>query len=143
MCIRDRIYIIQADPYEKEQRAALNLGHTLGHALEHVSGYQLRHGEAVAIGMVAAARLAERTGMAEFGLARNIIQILKNLDLPTEIPSNLDPKQLVNAMEVDKKRVAGKARLVLPLCIGIVKWGVEVEDLSTLVAREPFLRIEN
>ena len=129
-----KIGIIQADPYDREQRASLNLGHTLGHALEHVSGYQLRHGEAVAIGMVASARLAESKGLAEYGLTGYIAQVLKGLGLPTEIPANLDRVELLEAMESDKKRANGKAQLVLPLCIGRVKWGMEVEDLSTLIA---------
>jgi len=128
-----KVKIIQADPYERGHRASLNLGHTLGHALELISGYQLRHGEAVAIGMVAAARLAERMGLAEYGLASAITRVLKNLGLPTAIPANLDRDELIKAMKVDKKRADGKARLVLPLCIGRVKWGVEVEDLSRLV----------
>jgi 3-dehydroquinate synthetase len=138
-----KIGVIQADPYERGQRASLNLGHTLGHALEHVSSYRLKHGEAVAIGMVAAAQLAERMGLAESGLAINIVQVLKNLGLPTEIPSNLDRKQLIRAMEVDKKRAGGKARVVLPLRVGGVKWGVEIEHLASLIGRDSNQRIEN
>ena len=71
-----KIRLIQEDPYEKGQRAALNLGHTIGHALEAGSGYRLRHGEAVAIGMVAAARLSERLGIAQVGLAEEIAAAL-------------------------------------------------------------------
>jgi shikimate kinase/3-dehydroquinate synthase len=129
-----KINVIQADPYEREQRASLNLGHTLGHAMEQVSGYRLRHGEAVAIGTVSAARLAERMGLAERGLAGSIAQVLKDLGLATEIPANLDRQKIIVAMELDKKRLNGKARLVLPLCIGRVKWGVEIKDLSMLLA---------
>ncbi len=66
-----KIKVIEADPFERGLRAALNLGHTIGHALETVSGYRLRHGEAVAIGMVAEARLAERLANCKPGLIRN------------------------------------------------------------------------
>ena len=63
-----KIKIIEDDPYEKGSRAALNLGHTVGHAVESVSGYRLRHGEAVAIGMVAEAKLAEYLKYCRQGL---------------------------------------------------------------------------
>ena len=63
-----KINVIEADPFERGLRASLNLGHTIGHAVETASGYRLRHGEAVAIGMVAEAGLAERAGIAAMGL---------------------------------------------------------------------------
>ena len=85
-----KIRLIQEDPYEKGQRAALNLGHTIGHALEAGSGYRLRHGEAVAIGMVAAARLSERLGIAQVGLAEEIAAVLINLGLPAATPPGID-----------------------------------------------------
>ena len=71
-----KIGIVEQDPYEKGLRAALNFGHTVGHALEVVSAYRLRHGEAVSIGMVVEARLAERLEVAEPGLAQSIAKIL-------------------------------------------------------------------
>ncbi len=74
-----KVDLIQADPYEKGRRAALNLGHTVGHALELVSGYRLSHGEAVAIGLVVEARLAEDLGLARYGLAQRISAVLREL----------------------------------------------------------------
>ena len=128
-----KVRLIQADPYEDGPRAALNLGHTLGHALEHASGYRLRHGEAVAIGMVAAARLAEKTGAAQKGLTDEIAAVLKTLGLPVEIPPGLDRSAIQAAMNLDKKRRGGALRFVLPLRIGAVQTGVEIEDFWRLL----------
>ena len=123
-----KIQVIEQDPYEQGRRAALNLGHTLGHALELASGYRLRHGEAVAIGMVAAAQLSERWGEAEPGLARRIADTLSALGLPIEIPPGLDREQILAAIGYDKKRRLGKVRLALPVRIGEVRVGVELKD---------------
>lgn len=128
-----KIRIIQEDPYERGKRAALNFGHTLGHALEVASDYRIRHGEAVAIGMVQAARLAERRGLAALGLAEEIATALRGLGLPVEIPAGLDRQRLLAGIGVDKKRKAGKLRLVLPTRIGEVRWGVEIEDAAELL----------
>lgn len=123
-----KVRIIQDDPYERGRRASLNLGHTLGHAIESASDYHLKHGEAVAIGMVHAARMAERLGVATTGLAGNIASTLRGLGLPTELPSGLDRQRMLSAISVDKKRAAGKVRWVLPVRIGEVCWGIEVDD---------------
>ena len=106
------------DPYEKEERAALNLGHTIGHAIELVSGYTIRHGEAVGIGMVMEARLAERLGLAKDGLADEITTLLENLGLPAALPQDMDRDAMLTAMESDKKRRNGKVRFALPARIG-------------------------
>lgn len=123
-----KIRTIQEDPYEHGRRACLNLGHTLGHAIEAASEYRLKHGEAVAIGMVFAARLAERNGLASNGLAAEVAQTLRNLGLPTDIPSGLDRQRILDGVAVDKKRSAGKVRWVLPARIGEVRWGIELDD---------------
>lgn len=127
-----KIRVIQEDPYEKGRRATLNLGHTLGHAIELVSGFQLKHGQAVAIGMLAAARLAEELGIGEAGLSQDIAVTLEGLDLPTEVPPGLDREKVLAAMGRDKKRASGKARFVLPVRVGEVRWGIEVEDMDLL-----------
>ena len=123
-----KLRIVQADPYERGRRAALNLGHTLGHAIETASDYQLLHGEAIAIGLVAEARLAERMGLAREGLAERIAACLAGLGLPTEIPAELSPKAIVQAAMVDKKRHAGGLRFALPLQPGRVRVGVTVPE---------------
>jgi len=122
-----KISVIEDDPYEKGRRAALNLGHTVGHAVELVSGFKLRHGEAIAIGLVAEARLAERVGIADQGLASEIENVLRQLGLPVEVPLQMDLGAIWQAMQVDKKRLDGKVRFALPVRPGEVRVGVEVE----------------
>jgi len=127
-----KIRVIQEDPYEKGQRATLNLGHTIGHALEAGSGYRLRHGEAVAIGMVAAARLSERLGIAQVGLAEEIAATLSSLGLPVAAPPGMDWETILQGMHVDKKRFSGVLRFALPERIGAVRVGVEVNDTELI-----------
>jgi 3-dehydroquinate synthetase len=125
-----KVRVIEADPYEQGIRAALNLGHTIGHAVELVSGFRLLHGEAVAIGTVAEARLAERLTVAGPGVVERITETLSALGLPVEIPPEMDRGELIRAMRVDKKKAAGVVRFALPVKIGEVKVGVEVKDLE-------------
>jgi shikimate kinase/3-dehydroquinate synthase len=130
-----KIQIIEADPYEGGLRAVLNLGHTVGHAVELVSKFELRHGEAVAIGLAAEARLAEKIGLAEPGLADQVEVVCSQLGLPVNIPDHLSRGAILNAMQVDKKRAAGRVRFSLPTRIGEVRPGVEIENLDSLLFR--------
>jgi 3-dehydroquinate synthetase len=98
-------------------RAVLNYGHTLGHALERLAGYQgLRHGEAVALGMVFAARVAEAVGLAAPGMARGHVELLRAVGLPVG-GVRLDPEAVLAAMATDKKHHQG-LRLVLLRAVG-------------------------
>ncbi|MGD0749988.1 MAG: 3-dehydroquinate synthase [Anaerolineales bacterium] len=125
-----KIKVIEADPFESGLRAALNLGHTIGHALETVSGYRLRHGEAVAIGIVAEARLAERLGIAATGLSETIADTLLKLGLPVKVPPNLSREDIMHTMRFDKKMNSGAIHFSLPVRVGEVRVGVEVENLD-------------
>ena len=116
-----KIQIIEEDPYERGFRAALNAGHTVGHAVELVSGFELLHGEAIAIGLANEARFAERIGIASKGLADQIAATLSALGLPTEIPATLSREDLIRAMRVDKKKSAQAIRFALPTQIGHVE----------------------
>lgn len=127
-----KIQVIEEDPYEKGIRASLNLGHTVGHAVELVSKFKLHHGEAIAIGIVAEARFAERIGIAEMGLSRRITEVLSSLGLPTEIPTELPQEEILRAMRVDKKKNAASIRFALPAAIGRVQL-VEVKDLESVL----------
>jgi 3-dehydroquinate synthase len=127
-----KIKIIEEDPYEKGLRAALNLGHTVGHAVELVSKFQLRHGEAVAIGMVAEAKLAERLTVAAKGLSDTITEVLSTLGLPVQIPEALPRHEIIQAMRVDKKKNAKAIRFALPAEIGRVEL-VDVMDLEAVL----------
>jgi 3-dehydroquinate synthase len=119
---------LKADVVEKDERetnglrAALNYGHTFGHAFETAGGYSLlRHGEAVAIGMSCAARLAVSLGRIDDALARRQDGLLERLGLPTRIPAELAGREFVELMRRDKKSVGGKLRFVLPSRLGHVE----------------------
>ena len=127
-----KVRIIEGDPYEKGFRAALNLGHTVGHAVELVSRFQLRHGEAVAIGMVMEAKLAERLTVAPTGLSDKIAAVLSALGLPVQIPPNLPGEEIIRTMRVDKKKNAQTIRFALPAEIGRVEL-VDVVDLESVL----------
>lgn len=110
---------VQDDPYERlGKRALLNLGHTFGHAIEQVSGYRVKHGFAVAMGMVVAARISADLNHTTPQLATRIENTLTAVNLPTRIPSDLDPALLLAAMGSDKKKKAGKLRFILPRDLG-------------------------
>lgn len=123
-----KVRIIQADPYEGGRRAALNLGHTVGHGVELASDFRVRHGEAVAIGMVAETRLAVQMGLAKAETPARIAAALEGLGLPTEIPGDLEATAVIEAMRLDKKRQRGTVRFALPRVIGEVEVGVSVPD---------------
>jgi len=110
--------VVEADPYEQGRRATLNLGHTFAHAIEQVSHYAIRHGEAVGMGLVAAADLSARLGHANPALTDQIRGWLAQVGLPTAIPAHLPPTSLLAAMQTDKKKDAGKMRYVLLRAIG-------------------------
>jgi 3-dehydroquinate synthetase len=126
-----KVGIVNTDLYERAERTTLNLGHTVGHGIEAASGYTWRHGEAVAVGMVAAARLSELMGLAEVGLLAAVTACLERAGLPTRCPG-LSPAAIRTAMASDKKKAGGQLKFVLPRAIGEVAWGVGVAE--TLLA---------
>ena len=135
LAIAVKVKFVQADPFEDGMRAALNFGHTLGHAIEKGSGYKLRHGEAVSIGMVYETRLSEKIGIARTGLAKEISGVLRGLGLPIDIPAGMDRDQLISDMQFDKKKKNGLLNFSLPVEIGKVKTGVAVskEDMKWMI----------
>lgn len=129
-----KIRIIEEDPYEKGFRAALNLGHTIGHAVELVSKFNLRHGEAIAIGMVTEAKYSARVGLAAAGLVEAVTESLSMLGLPIQIPQEMPREEIIRAMQVDKKRNARAIRFALPVEIGKVELvAVRVTDLESVL----------
>jgi len=128
-----KIRIIEADPFEGGIRAALNFGHTIGHGVEALTQYGVRHGEAVGIGMVVETRLAEKLGIAEAGLADEIAATLTALGLPVEIPEGIQASMLVKVMQMDKKKSKGIIKFALPVRIGEIRVGVEIKDLKKLL----------
>ncbi len=123
--VQVKVNIVQRDPYEQNVRAYLNLGHTFAHAVEQVSGYQWLHGEAVGVGLVAAARLSASLGLIDSALADQIETIVKRFGLPVRL-GDLDPEALYAAMSTDKKWKGGHSRFVLLEAFGKP---VIVEDL--------------
>ncbi|MDY0094065.1 MAG: 3-dehydroquinate synthase [Candidatus Vecturithrix sp.] len=111
--IQVKIQIIQEDPFEKGRRTILNLGHTFAYAIELVSEQEIGHGEAVAMGLVAAANLSARQGYCDPGLQKRIERTLQAAALPARIPAKMKPEQLLQAMKADKKKKGERLRFVL------------------------------
>jgi 3-dehydroquinate synthetase len=112
--VRIKAAYVAADPRDKGLRKSLNLGHTFAHAIESASNHQVSHGEAVAIGLVAAARLGIDHGVTDSRLAERLVSILEKLGLPVAPPPGLEASALVEAMAADKKRRSGQAVFVVP-----------------------------
>ena len=117
-CCRLKAGVVAADERESGRRAILNFGHTLGHALEQLSGYRLAHGEAVAIGMVLEARAAEAVGVLRKGEASRIERLLTRLGLPVSPPTSFSRARILSAARLDKKSRQGTPRYALPRRVG-------------------------
>ena len=110
---------MRLEPHDPGVRMQLNFGHTLAHALENAMGYgTLLHGEAVSIGMVAAARWGEMLGITPKGTAERIRAVLKGYDLMTEVPDGLSAEALAATMALDKKAEGSTVRAVILTEIG-------------------------
>jgi 3-dehydroquinate synthetase len=125
--------IVVRDERERGLRKVLNFGHTVGHALETLSGYELAHGEAVAIGMALESAIAERAGIAEAGTSAEIRDALGAANLPVDRPDAISGERILDAMRADKKARSGRIEYALPSCIGAMAgsesgWAVTVDD---------------
>lgn len=126
--------IVARDERESGVRRVLNFGHTIGHALEAATGFGTLHGEAVAIGLVVEARLAERLGVARSGTARLIERVCRAAGLPTSVPS-IPADTIIGFTRADKKARAGRVEYALPKRIGEMAgedhgWTVPVDDAA-------------
>ena len=110
--VRVKVDVVVADERESGRRAVLNFGHTVGHAIEAASGFQLLHGEAVSLGMIAALALGVARGVTEPGLLARTAALLARLGLPVDVKHRLGA-DVLDRMEVDKKRVSDAVRFVL------------------------------
>lgn len=118
---RIKAAVVALDEKEGGLRAILNFGHTIGHGVETLSGYgRYTHGEAVSIGMVAAAGLAATMGLCKTELPDRLTKLLERAGLPLEIPGHINEKELQAVLYHDKKAVDGKLTFVLPTEIGKV-----------------------
>lgn len=110
--------VVAGDEHETGRRAILNAGHTVAHALEQVSDYQIPHGEAVALGLVVECELAEQLGIAPAGLRRRVAGLLTRLGLPDRLPPRLDQSSLLGTMGSDKKNRGGQIHFALASRLG-------------------------
>ena len=111
--------VVEKDEKDLGLRNILNYGHTLGHALESASDFQMQHGEAVAIGMLVAARISNKLGIFDKAELIRLKGIIERAGLPTEVP-DLKLEKIMQAIEHDKKILKGKVRFILPKAIGSV-----------------------
>lgn len=127
--------VVSDDEFETTgRRAVLNLGHTFGHAIESVAGYGVyRHGEAVAIGLVMAARFSVKLGLSDVQTAERIEALVSALGLPAP-PSEIDARAYIEAMSHDKKVSGGRMRFILIRDIG----QVELRDVTAAELEEFF-----
>lgn len=131
--------VVAEDPEDRGRRRILNFGHTIGHALEQLSAYALPHGAAVAVGMVAEARLGERLGVTTIGVADRIAAACAALGLPTALPRGMTPEAILAATRADKKASAGRVAYALPAGLGTMAgaasgWVIPVPDADVLQA---------
>ena len=137
-----KYHVVMKDERESGLREILNLGHTVGRAIETVSDYELAHGEAVAIGMVAQALLANKMGYMTVQEVERVKKLLEAAHLPVRIPEDIDREELVRKLYTDKKVKNGQLRFVIQKGIGdVVQFGDNVfaTPVSEDTAREIIL----
>ena len=135
-CCRLKAGVVEQDETEGDYRAVLNFGHTIGHAIETLTEYRrLLHGEAVAIGMVCAARLSHTVAALPRAAVDRLDKLLRALGLPTEAPTDLAREQIALAIEADKKAAGGKIKFVCLEAIGKTRF---VGLSATEIARAAF-----
>ncbi len=133
-CIDLKVSVIEEDEREQGRRAILNYGHTVGHALENASGYgEWLHGEAVSLGMVVAASLAQQAGMFAAADATRQNQLLAALGLPVTYSGSVRAQDILSTMQVDKKIVGKRVRWIMPTRIGKVEVTPMPDDLVVRV----------
>ena len=130
--------LVESDERDRGVRRILNFGHTIGHAVEASSGYRLSHGESVAIGMVAAARLSERLHGLPSADASRITALIRAVGLPDRLPAGMDPEEIRSRLKLDKKQEGGTMHFVLirkmgmPFLNGGVPEGILRETLEEM-----------
>ena len=128
-CCSIKARIVEEDEKEQGVRSILNYGHTIGHALESLTDYaHYTHGEAIAIGMIAAARISLEIDTTDHELAQSQESMIKRAGLPTTIPQSINPAEIVQQLNNDKKRHDERVRWVLPRRMGEV---FQTEDVPS------------
>jgi 3-dehydroquinate synthase len=137
--VRIKAEVVAEDTREGGLRQILNFGHTIAHAVEKLRHYDMLHGDAVAMGMVAEARIAEAVGLAKPGLAAAVQDAVESAGLPSALPGDLSIEAIVAETHGDKKARQGSARYALPRALGEMesaegRWSVAVPDALVLSA---------
>ncbi|MGV3710976.1 MAG: 3-dehydroquinate synthase [Gemmatimonas sp.] len=125
--------VVIEDEREGGVRQTLNLGHTIAHAIEQQAGYDMLHGDAVAIGLVVEAEIAQQLGIAQPDVVARTAGAVRRAGLPASVPASIDIEAVITATYGDKKARGGVSRYALPECIGRMtqgdgRWSVGVED---------------
>ena len=132
--------VVSKDEKESGLRAILNYGHTIGHAVESLTGYKLvNHGEGVALGMAASSRLAVELGMWDTECDGRQLNLIAKAALPVKLPTGLDVEEILKSLQLDKKVQDGKVRFVLPVRLGEAAVSDRVDgDLILQVLKDMF-----
>ncbi len=136
---RLKAQVVAEDERESGLRRILNLGHTVGHALERLSDYGILHGNAVAMGMLAATRLAVVLGLVSAEVFDRLVALQELYGLPTRIVAAYSPDAIIEGLKTDKKQLAGKLHFILPTGIGSV---VERRDLDLAVLHQVLCELQ-
>ncbi len=138
-CCDFKARVVESDEKEAGTRRTLNFGHTVGHAIEKLSAYRIPHGDAVAVGMNAAAELSLRLGMLSSQDAIRLRKMCSAWGLPVGIPGEFPPEAVMQAMQSDKKRMGDVLHFILPIGIGrVVDYeGLDPADLSAVLGSLP------
>ena len=133
-CVMNKARIVESDEFDKGTRQLLNLGHTVGHAIEACSDLKISHGSAVAIGMVIVTRAAVSLGLCPYTDLCALVNLLRKENLPTECPYSA--KELADVALADKKRKGNSITLVVPFGIGDSRlYTIPVDELESFISR--------
>lgn len=134
-CCRIKKSIVEIDEKEQGLRRILNYGHTLGHAIESESAFSIAHGEAVALGMTAAARISENVGYLESAECKRIEDLIGKAGLPGRIPVSLSTRGIMSRLKTDKKKDGDVVHFVLLKKIGMpfVNGGIDDKITATVI----------
>ena len=126
--------VVAADVHEADLRMILNYGHTIGHAIEHLLEYELRHGECIALGMIVENEIAAHRDMLPREIAQRMETLLARLGLPTRLPREIEPMQIVENTRIDKKQRGGKVNFILLKGLGNSVHVADVTDEEIVAA---------
>jgi 3-dehydroquinate synthase len=129
-----KVEVVSGDERETGRRALLNLGHTFAHAIEGRPGLDLKHGEAVSIGLIAAAHVGQQLGLFDDAATKHLRQLLLSLQLPLVLPTQVSAQELLDRMQFDKKTLQGVLHLIVPLTGGGAEIRNDVDASSVLSA---------